>query len=62
MRRVREVLPTLASRERRVLAARFPADDCPRTLGDLGDEFGVSAERVRQIEQSALSKLRAALC
>jgi RNA polymerase sigma factor (sigma-70 family) len=62
VRRVRELLPTLASRERRVLAGRFPADDCPRTLGDLGDELGVSAERVRQIEQSALSKLRAALC
>ncbi len=62
VRRVRELLPTLASRERRVLSGRFPADDCPRTLGDLGDELGVSAERVRQIEQSALSKLRAALC
>jgi RNA polymerase sigma factor (sigma-70 family) len=61
-RRVRELLPALASRERRVLSGRFPADDCPRTLGDLGDELGVSAERVRQIEQSALSKLRAALC
>jgi RNA polymerase sigma factor (sigma-70 family) len=62
VRRVREVLPTLATRERRVLAGRFPADDRPRTLGDLGDELGVSAERVRQIEQGALSKLRAALC
>jgi RNA polymerase sigma factor (sigma-70 family) len=61
-RRVRELLPTLASRERRVLSGRFPADDCPRTLGDLGVELGVSAERVRQIEQSALSKLRTALC
>jgi RNA polymerase primary sigma factor len=62
VRRVHELLPTLASRERRVLSGRFPADDCPRTLGDLGDELGVSAERVRQIEQRALSKLRAALC
>lgn len=62
VRRVRELLPTLASRERRVLCGRFPADDCPRTLGNLGDELGVSAERVRQIEQSALSKLHAALC
>ena len=62
VRRVRELLPTLASRERRVLSGRFPADDRPRTLCDLGDELGVSAERVRQIEQSALSKLRAALC
>jgi len=62
VRRVRELLPTLASRERRVLSGRFPADDRPRTLCDLGDELGVSAERVRQIEQSALSKLRTALC
>ena len=62
VRRVRELLPTLASREQRVLCGRFPADDCPQTLGDLGHELGVSAERVRQIEQSALSKLRAALC
>jgi len=62
LRRVHELLPALASSERRVLSGRFPADDCPRTLGDLGDELGVSAERVRQIEQSALSKLRTALC
>ena len=62
VRRVRELLPTLASRERSVLSGRFPADACPRTLGDLGDELGVSAERVRQIEQSALSKLRTAFC
>jgi RNA polymerase primary sigma factor len=62
VRRVRELLPTLASREQRVLSGRFPADDCPQTLGELGDELGVSAERVRQIEQNALSKLRAALC
>ena len=62
VRRVREVLPTLAARERRVLCSRCPADDRPRTLADLGDELGVSAERVRQIEQSALLKLRAALC
>jgi RNA polymerase primary sigma factor len=61
-RRVRELLPTLTPRERRVLSGRFPADDRPRTLGDLGVELGVSAERVRQIEQHALTKLRAALC
>ena len=52
----RELLTTLTDRERRILLARFGEDE--RTLQDVGNEFGVSRERIRQIEGEALAKLR----
>ena len=52
----------LTSRESRVLAERFPADRGPRpTFAQLAATIGVSKERVRQIQKSALDKLRGAL-
>jgi RNA polymerase primary sigma factor len=60
--RLGRLLETLEPRERMVLAARFPASGSARTLGELGGELGLSAERVRQIEQHALARLRDALC
>ncbi len=48
---------TLNERERKILASRFMADT-PAKLEDLGGKFGISAERVRQIESGAISKLR----
>ncbi|MCH7719791.1 MAG: sigma-70 family RNA polymerase sigma factor [Planctomycetes bacterium] len=52
----------LTSRESRVLAERFPADHGPRpTFAQLAATIGVSKERVRQIQKSALDKLRGAL-
>ena len=55
---VREVLETLDARERRIVAQRLMADcDTALTLEQLGKEFGVSRERVRQLEERIKQKL-----
>ncbi len=54
-----EVLSGLTEREERVLRLRFGLDDGrPRTLEEVGKEFNVTRERIRQIEAKALRKLR----
>ncbi|HEX6970877.1 MAG TPA: RNA polymerase sigma factor RpoD [Limnochordia bacterium] len=54
-----DVLDTLTSREERVLRLRFGLHDGrPRTLEEVGQVFGVTRERIRQIEAKALRKLR----
>jgi RNA polymerase primary sigma factor len=55
------MLAVLSDRERTVIAARFGLEGCERTLRELGEDLGVSAERVRQIEEASLGKLRLAL-
>src|SRR6266536_1487226 len=56
---IASVLQTLPARERRVLELRFGlTDGQPRTLKEVGREFGVTRERIRQIEAKTLSKLR----
>ena len=56
---VEEVLHTLSDRERRVVELRFGlTDGRSRTLEEVGREFGVTRERIRQIEAKALRKLR----
>lgn len=54
-----EILTSLSERERRVLEMRFGLTDGQgRTLEEVGSEFGVTRERIRQIEAKALRKLR----
>jgi RNA polymerase primary sigma factor len=56
---LRDILDTLQDRERRVLSLRFGLDDgVSRTLEEVGKEFGVTRERIRQIEAKALKKLK----
>jgi RNA polymerase sigma factor (sigma-70 family) len=56
--RLPRLLARLSERERAVIAGRYGLDEPPRTLEDIGHGMGVSAERVRQIEQRALMKMR----
>ena len=54
-----EVLDTLSDREKKVLMLRFGLEDGrPRTLEEVGKEFNVTRERIRQIEAKALRKLK----
>ena len=54
-----EVLSTLTERENKVLRLRFGLEDGrSRTLEEVGKEFDVTRERIRQIEAKALRKLR----
>ncbi|KQC13483.1 MAG: hypothetical protein APR63_08485 [Desulfuromonas sp. SDB] len=57
--RLKVVLNTLTDRERKVLEYRFGLiDGCPKTLEEVGLIFGVTRERIRQIETKSLKKLR----
>ncbi|MEM7031681.1 MAG: RNA polymerase sigma factor RpoD [Chloroflexota bacterium] len=56
---MRDILEQLTERERKVLEMRFGLEDGQgRTLEEVGNEFGVTRERIRQIEAKALRKLR----
>ena len=56
---IADVLSTLSEREARVLELRFGlGDGISHTLEQVGQEFGVTRERIRQIEAKALKKLR----
>jgi RNA polymerase sigma-32 factor len=54
-------LATLDDRARRIVTSRWLQDEGGTTLHELADEFGVSAERIRQIEAAAFKKMRGAL-
>jgi RNA polymerase primary sigma factor len=57
---LRRILGTLSHRERRVLELRYGLDgEQPRTLDEVGKTFNVTRERIRQIENQSLKKLRA---
>ena len=55
---LQQALAQLDDRSRRIVTSRWLADDGGATLQDLADEYGVSAERIRQIEAKALKSLR----
>lgn len=56
---IRAVLSTLEQREQDVICLRYGLDDgVPRTLDQIGRKFGLSRERVRQIEREVMAKLR----
>ena len=55
---IEQALQALDPRSRRIIEARWLADDGGLTLHDLAAEFGVSAERIRQIEVKALKKMK----
>src|SRR5260370_1164507 len=56
---VHEVLATLDARESKILAMRFGLDDGKaKTLEQVGEHFGVTRERIRQIQEEALQKMR----
>lgn len=54
-------LETLDERSRDILAARWLNEEGKATLQDLADQYGVSAERIRQLENNAMKKLRLAM-
>jgi RNA polymerase sigma-32 factor len=56
---LRRALAKLDGRSRRIIEARWLVENDPATLQDLADEYGVSAERIRQIEGKALKSMRA---
>jgi RNA polymerase sigma-32 factor len=56
--RMGEAITTLDDRSRHILESRWLSEDKP-TLHELADEYGVSAERIRQIEVNAIKKIRA---
>jgi RNA polymerase primary sigma factor len=59
VRAVEEALGDLSDREQEIVRMRFGLDDGqPKTLEDVGREFGVTRERIRQIEAKTLAKLR----
>ena len=54
-----QILDTLGSREQAIIQLRFGlTDGHPRTLEEVGIQFGVTRERIRQIESKILAKLR----
>jgi RNA polymerase primary sigma factor len=56
---LRQLIGELPPRERRILRLRFGFEDgVPRTLGEIGEEFGLTRERIRQLERLALCRLR----
>ena len=59
--RLHHALATLDARSRAIVERRWLGDDSKATLHELADEYSVSAERIRQIETSALKKLKAAM-
>ncbi|HAL28077.1 MAG TPA: RNA polymerase subunit sigma-70, partial [Chloroflexi bacterium] len=54
---VRKAITKLPDRERRIVELRFGLDSEPHTLDAIGEELGLTRERIRQLERTALAKL-----
>ncbi|WP_409421853.1 RNA polymerase sigma factor RpoH [Pseudaeromonas sp. ZJS20] len=61
MHRLSKALAALDERSRHIIQARWLDDDNKQTLQELADHYGVSAERVRQLEKNAMNKLKGVL-
>jgi RNA polymerase sigma-32 factor len=60
-RRLSAAMATLDERSQHIIRARWLDDDNKTTLQELADSYGVSAERIRQLEKNALKKLKDAM-
>src|SRR5688572_17956833 len=58
---LKSALGKLDARSRRIIEARWLREDDPATLQELADEYGISAERIRQIESKAIKSMRGAM-
>jgi RNA polymerase sigma-32 factor len=58
---LKQALAKLDPRSRRIIEARWLREEDPSTLQQLADEYGVSAERIRQIESKALKQMKSAM-
>jgi len=58
---LKAAIESLDERSQRIIRARWLNESDPKTLHELADEFGVSAERIRQIEAKALQKMKTAM-
>jgi RNA polymerase sigma-32 factor len=58
---LRAALSRLDERSRRIIEARWMREDDAATLQQLADEYGISAERIRQLESKALKQMRGAM-
>lgn len=58
---LRDAMDSLDERSRDILYARWLDEDNKATLHDLADKYGISAERIRQLEKNAMKKLKAAM-
>jgi RNA polymerase sigma-32 factor len=58
---LRAALARLDERSRRIIEARWLREDDAATLQQLADEYGISAERIRQLESKALKQMRGAM-
>ena len=58
---LKQALAHLDARSRRIIERRWLAEEDTATLHELADEYGVSAERIRQIEAKAMQKMKGML-
>jgi RNA polymerase sigma-32 factor len=58
---LKQALAKLDARSRRIIEARWLREENPATLQELADEYGISAERIRQLESKAMKTMKSAI-